>query len=165
MKQMPGPCPRCGGESRFYHIIDDPNQGAVRCTRCSYKQKATRSRDLAVELWNNPDVTQKKIWDNYTQIGEVRKSDKLKFVIAAATRNGYRYINIREFYYRNKTAQWVPSRDGITIPLTAPLNKGEKFISPYADMAETLAKAAEVLKDMALLDDEHAVWQEVKLSK
>lgn len=162
MKAMPGPCPRCKGESRFYHIVDDPNVGSVRCSRCSHKQKKTYPRDVAIELWNNPTVKQKKIWDNFIEIGEVRKSDKLKFVIAAATRNGYRYINIREFYYRNRDLQWVPSRDGITIPLTAPLNKGEKFISPYQEMADTLAKAAEVLRDMALLDDTNAVWQEVK---
>lgn len=165
MKLMPGPCPRCKGESRFFHTLDDTNKGAVMCMRCSHKQKVTRERDIAIELWNNPSVKQKKIWDNFIEIGEVRKSDKLKFVIAAATRNGYRYINIREFYYRNKDLQWVPSRDGITIPLKAPLNKGESFITPYDGMIETLLKAADVLKDMALIDDANAIWQEVKETK
>ena len=165
MKVMPGKCPRCGGESRFYHVVDDANQGSVRCTRCSYKQKKTYPRDVAVELWNNPTVKQKKIWDNFIEIGEVRKSDGLKFVVAAATRNGYRYINIREFYYRNRDLQWVPGRDGITLPLNAPLDKGAKFITPYQDMIDTLLKAAEVLKDMELLDDAKAIWQEVKESQ
>lgn len=165
MKVMPGKCPRCGGESRFYHTVDDPSQGAVRCTRCSHKQKVTRPRDVAIELWNNPNVKQKKIWDNFQIIGEVRKSDKLKFVISAATRNGYRYVNIREFYFRVRDGQWAPSRDGLTLPLTSPLNKGETFISPYDDMLEVIVKAAEVLKDMPLLDDVNAVWQEVKESQ
>lgn len=101
----------------------------------------------------------RKIWDNFQEIGEVRKSDSIKFIIAAATRNGYRYLNIREFYLRKRDNTWCPGRDGITIPLKAPLNKGEQFISPYTDMVNTLAKAAEAVKTMELDDPEHAVWQ------
>lgn len=104
----------------------------------------------------------KKIWDNFKEIGEVRKSDSIKFIIAAATRNGYRYINIREFYLRKRDNVWCPGRDGITIPLVAPLNKGEQFIKPYTDMANALAQAAEYVKTMELEDDEHAVWQAPK---
>ena len=104
----------------------------------------------------------KKIWDNYQEIGEVRKSDGIKFVIAAATRNGYRYINIREFYLRKKDNVWKPGRDGITMPLKAPLNKGEQFILPYEDMIEMLRKAANVVATMELEDDEHAVWMQPK---
>lgn len=104
----------------------------------------------------------KKIWDNFQEIGEVRKSDGIKFIIAAATRNGYRYINIREFYLRKRDSEWRPGRDGITIPLVAPLNRGEQFINPYAEMAAVLAKAAEFVKTMELEDEEHAVWQTPK---
>ena len=45
---------------------------------------------------------QKRIWDNFKEIGEVRKSDSIKFVIAAAIRDGVKYINIREFYKRKR---------------------------------------------------------------
>lgn len=105
----------------------------------------------------------KKIWDNYREIGEVRKSDGIKFVIAAATRNGYRFLNIREFYMRKKDGVWKPGRDGITIPLKAPLNKGEEFITPYDNMVKTLAEAAEFAAAMDLLDDENAVYAPVKV--
>lgn len=104
----------------------------------------------------------KKIWDNFQEIGEVRKSDGIKFVIAAATRDGFRYINIREFYLRKKDNVWRPGRDGITIPLKAPLNKGEQFINPYENMVDVLTQAAEYVSTMELMDDEHAVWMEPK---
>lgn len=100
----------------------------------------------------------KIIWDNYEEIAEVQKSDNIKFVIAAATREGFRYINIREFYLRKRDGVWRPGRDGITIPLTAPLNKGESFIHPYKGMKEAMQKAAEFAHDMALADEKKAVW-------
>ena len=32
----------------------------------------------------------KRLWDNYKVIGEVQKSDKIKFIIAAGIRDGER---------------------------------------------------------------------------
>lgn len=107
----------------------------------------------------------KRIWDNYKEIGEVRKSDGIKFVIAAATREGYRYINIREFYFKKRNGEWKPGRDGITIPLKAPLNKGEKFIVPYESMLRVLAAAAKHAETMDLLDEEKAIWVDKKEKK
>lgn len=104
----------------------------------------------------------KLIWENFEEVAEVRKSDKIKFVIAAATREGFRYINIREFYLRQKDNTWMPGRDGITIPLVAPLNKGESFIKPYLDMIDALAAAAEKAQSMELIDEDKSVWAEVK---
>lgn len=109
------------------------------------------------------ETTKVKIWDNYVEIGEVRKSDGIKFVIAAATRNGYRYINIREFYFRKKLGVWKPGRDGITIPLKAPLNSGERFIAPFDNMYNILKIAAEKAEKLDLLDDSKAVWGEKKM--
>jgi len=86
------------------------------------------------------EANMKRIWDNFEEIAEVRKSDGIKFVIAAATREGFRYINIREFYMRKRDGVWMPGRDGITIPLKAPLQKGKQFIKPYVDLVEALAK-------------------------
>lgn len=104
----------------------------------------------------------KRIWDNYKVVGEVRKSDGIKFVVAAATREGFRYINIREFYFRKKDGVWKPGRDGITIPLKAPLNKGETFINPYEVMAKLLAHASEEVNVMELMDEKNAIWAEMK---
>lgn len=100
----------------------------------------------------------KKIWDNYEVIGEVRKSDRIKFVVAAATRDGFRYINIREFYMRQRDGEWKPGRDGITIPLRAPLNNGKEFIDPCVNMLEVIKNAAIAVTTMPLADDTKAVW-------
>lgn len=102
----------------------------------------------------------KRIWDNFEEVCEVRKSDGIKFVVAAATRQGYRYINIREFYFRKKNGVWKPGRDGITIPLKAPLNKGEKFIAPLSSMLKAIKMASEVADKMELMDEEKAIWIE-----
>lgn len=104
----------------------------------------------------------KRIWDNYEVVGEIRKSDGIKFVVAAATREGFRYINIREFYFRKKDGVWKPGRDGITIPLVAGLNKGETFIEPFARMLEILSEAANHASTMELMNEEHAVWADWK---
>lgn len=104
----------------------------------------------------------KRIWDNYEVVGEVRKSDGIKFVIAAATREGFRYINIREFYFKKTNGEWKPGRDGITIPLKAGLNKGEAFIEPFARMLEILSEASDRVATMELMDEEHAVWADWK---
>lgn len=102
----------------------------------------------------------KKIWDNYKEIAEVRKSDGIKFVIAAATRNGFRYVNIREFYLRKKDNIWRPGRDGITIPIIIPLNKGESFIRPILDTLQAITDASVEAEAMALEDELNAVWYE-----
>lgn len=104
----------------------------------------------------------KRIWDNFVEVGEVRKSDGIKFVIAAATREGFRYINIREFYLRKRDGVWRPGRDGITVPLRAGLNKGETFITPFDDLIKVLQAAADKASTMELMDPEHAVYAEWK---
>lgn len=105
---------------------------------------------------------QKKIWDNFQEVAEIRKSDSIKFVVSAATRDGYRYINIREFYMRKKDGVWMPGRDGITIPLKAPLNRGEEFIFPASDIRLALTNATDVANTMDLADDNNAVYMPKK---
>lgn len=108
------------------------------------------------ELRQNPLA--KRIWDNYHEIGEVQKSNKIKFIVAAGVRDGVRYINIREFYLRSKDNTWMPAKDGITIPLAHPIKEGTVIIHPYKDMMELILKAAEVLVDLPLFDMEHSVF-------
>lgn len=108
------------------------------------------------------ETKKKRIWDNFEEVAEVRKSDSIKFVIAAATRDGFRYINIREFYLRKRDNVWMPGRDGITIPLKAPLNKGAEFIKPIVDMLNAIGEARDVADTMELMDDTKAVWVEGK---
>lgn len=100
----------------------------------------------------------KRIWDNFKEIGEVRKSDAIKFVIAAAIRDGVKYINIREFYKRKSDDVWMPGRDGITIPLVVPIEQGKARLTPYTEMIDIINKTVAELETMELADEAHAVY-------
>ena len=100
----------------------------------------------------------KRIWDNYRELFEIRKSDKIKFVVSAATRDGFRYINIREFYLRQRDMEWRPGRDGITIPLKMPVDGASKMIYPAGDMLDAIRKTMEYVETMELSDPANEVW-------
>lgn len=109
--------------------------------------------------------TEKRLWDNYKVIGEVKKSDSIKFVVGAGIRDGVRYLNIREFYHRKRDDTWNPSRDGITIPLNVPIEKGTKIISPYKELMVLFDETAKELETMELLDKDNAVYAPRKVKK
>ena len=67
--------------------------------------KVKVSEELAKEI----NAPLKRLWDNYAVIGEVRKSDRIKFVIGAGVRDGVKYINIREFYHKKSEDTWNPA--------------------------------------------------------
>ena len=100
----------------------------------------------------------KRIWDNYKVIGETRKSDRIKLVVAAAIRDGVKYINIREFYLRQRDSEWRPGRDGITVPINILINKGADMIFPYDVFNKLLSDTAKELKDMPLYDSNNAIY-------
>ena len=104
----------------------------------------------------------KRIWDNYKELFEVQKSDKIKFVVAAATRDGVRYINIREFYMRMRDGVWKPGRDGITIPLNVPIEQGSKILAVASELLMRINEAADVAAEMELVDEANAVWYPAK---
>lgn len=113
----------------------------------------------------------KKLWDNYKIVGEVQKGVKFKFVVAAATVNGFRFVTIREFYYRKRDNAWLPGRDGITIPLINPIDRKNpvdgkvKVITPMKDMMELLNTAFEEASTMELADPENELWFTPKSAK
>ena len=107
-------------------------------------------------------INAKRIWDNYAVIGEVQKSDRIKFVIGAGVRDGVKYINIREFYLRVRDSIWKPGRDGITIPLQIPIEKGTKIITPYTEVLNVLRETVEALEVMELADEDNAIYAERK---
>lgn len=107
----------------------------------------------------------KRIWDNYKVIGEIKKSDSIKIVVAAAIRDGVRYINLREFYIRKRDNVWKPGRDGLTIPLMIPINKGTEMLKTYEGLLPLLNSAANELKIMPLEDANNAVYMERKDKK
>jgi hypothetical protein len=100
----------------------------------------------------------KRIWDNYKVIGETQKSDRIKLVVAAAIRDGVKYINIREFYLRQRDNEWRPGRDGITVPINILINKGTDMIFPYDVFNTLLSAAAKELKEMPLYDSNNAIY-------
>jgi hypothetical protein len=99
----------------------------------------------------------KKLWDNHVVIGEVRKSDRVKTVIAASIRDGVKYINLRDFYQRQSDMEWRPAKDGMVISLVYPINNGQTLLEPYKDFITLIAEAAKVLQDMPLYDENNVV--------
>lgn len=104
----------------------------------------------------------KRIWDNYKVIGEVQKSGSIKFVVAAAIRDGVKYINIREFYIRKRDNVWMPGRDGITIPIAVPIESGKKIITPGKALTDLIDETVVALSTMELLDEANAVYTQKK---
>lgn len=105
----------------------------------------------------------KRLWDNYMVIGEVQKSDKIKFVVGAGVRDGVRYFNIREFYYVKRDDEWKPGRDGITVPITVPIKKGTEFIGPFDNLIALLLESKSTLNSMPLSDINNAVYVDKKV--
>jgi len=101
----------------------------------------------------------KRIWDNYEVVGEIQKSDRIKFVMAAAVRDGVRYVNIREFYCKVSTGEWKPGRDGITIPLMLPIEKGTKRIQPLDAFEILLTSTGNIAQFMDIYNDANAIYR------
>lgn len=100
---------------------------------------------------------EKRLWDNYREVGEVRKNNKIKFVVGAAVRDGVRYLNIREFYLRKSDGVWKAGRDGITIPIMIPVEEATLMLTPFKELIKLLTEAADYVMDMELYDPEHAI--------
>jgi len=100
----------------------------------------------------------KRIWDNFVHIGEVQKSEATKLVVSAATRDGYRCINVREWYMKKSDNEWKPGRDGINVPLLSPIKGGKETLHVATGFADLILKCIEQLPDIALVDEDNAVY-------
>lgn len=98
-----------------------------------------------------------RVWDNYQEVCDVQKTERTKFIVSAAIRDGVRYINIREFYNKVGTDDWQPTRYGIAIPIIMPIEKGTKYLKVYLNFAKALKETLEVLKSLPIYDDENKV--------
>lgn len=115
----------------------------------------------------------RKLWDNYREVARIQKSDRLCFVIAAGTRDGFRCISVREFYFVKRDGIWKPGRDGIIIPVMAPLgrtrtpdpNNPPRMIHPMRDLLKALVCATDVVMEMDLEDPENEIWLMPKVSE
>lgn len=142
----------------------------VKARPLNHASREERAKVLA----SNPDLYKpgvkranpKKLWDNYQEIAIIQKTDRLRYVVAACTREGYRCVNIREFYYVKRDNAWKPGRDGIMIPLASPLgktwtpdpSKPPRMIYPMQEMLLALEQAAAIAAEMDLEDKENEVW-------
>lgn len=108
----------------------------------------------------------KRAWDNYEEVAFIQKSAKLSFLIAACTRDGFRCVTIREFYHRQRDDQWVPTKNGVMIPLVSPITRTKepdpnnlpRIIYPMQEFMSALVQAVGVAQEMELADPENAVW-------
>lgn len=98
----------------------------------------------------------KKIWDNCKVIGEVNKSERTKLRVELTTRDGVKYINIREWYMTKKDLEWKPGISGFAIPLLLPI-EGE--LMHCADSLMVLmTKCVVEAPEFPLEDEANAVW-------
>lgn len=100
----------------------------------------------------------KKLWDNYKEIAEVQKSASIKLVVAAAVRDNVKYINIREFYLRKRDNQWMPGRDGISIPVSLTVDNGDTLLAPTERLIDALHAALNTAAHMSNFDANNAVY-------
>lgn len=102
----------------------------------------------------------KKIWDNCKYIGEIKRSDATLIKFELVSRDGVKYINMRDWYKRKRDDVWMPGMSGFAVPLLFPID-GEK-----QDVAnQVVAMIQEAIKqstDFKLEDAEHAVWAQPK---
>lgn len=100
----------------------------------------------------------KRIWDNYRDIGEVRKTDGLKIVVSLAARDGVKYVVLREWYLKKSEGIWKPSLDKVRIPIAVPIEGSVK--QPLSGLTSALAEAMELSKEFEL--EGEAVWMQPK---
>lgn len=138
---------------------------SVRARPIDYEKVVNMAKNMPHERTRvlMSKTTARKVWDNYQVICEVRKTDRLKFVIAGGIRDGWRCLVIREFYRRKDDLTWHPGRDGIIIPMKSPLHLEKedgipKFITPLPDMLSALVDATKHLEGMELYSQEHEIW-------
>lgn len=138
---------------------------STRARPVDYDKVVNMAKDMPHERTkvNLKKTSARKVWDNYQVICEVRKTDRLKFVIAGGVRDGWRCLIIREFYQRKDDKTWHPGKDGLIIPIKSPLYKEPvdgipRFITPLYDMLNALTEATTYLEGMELYSQEHEIW-------
>lgn len=133
------------------HEVNRARYAATKAERDAAKEAARRKPKL--------------LWDNHEEVAIIQKSSRLRFQLCSCTRDGYRYVTIREWYMLNNGA-WKPSKNGITIPLVMPINRTTKpdpnnkptFIHPMQELLPALIQAFEIARDMELADPDNEVW-------
>lgn len=103
-----------------------------------------------------------KMYDNYRPIADIRKSTRKCIRVAIGTRDGYRYVILREFYKSRTSDGWVPGREGMIIPLTGVIFSEDdppKFINVCETLFNTCIEALHEAETMELYDKENALYR------
>lgn len=98
----------------------------------------------------------KKIWDNCALIDEVQKSPSTKLRVELVARDGVKYINIREWYKKKSSNEWLPGKGGLTVPVMVSID-GEP-VTPAIDLATVIEEALSKSTSFALEDEANAVY-------
>lgn len=104
----------------------------------------------------------RKVWDNYEVITDVYISDTKFIRIAAGTIDGYRKVNLREFYYSKRDCEWKPGQSGFLIPMVAPIFTGESDVPTFKEIGKEfldgLITATNTAQTMELADPDKAMY-------
>lgn len=105
-----------------------------------------------------------KMYDNYRPIEDIRVSERKCIRVAIGTRDGYRYVVLREFYRKVNDPEdgWMPGRDGLIIPVTGvvfSVDDPPKFIEVCKPLFEACTRALHEAETMELYDKENALYR------
>jgi len=56
-------------------------------------------------------------WDRVESVQWVDRSERSKYQVLVGEKNGKTFVNIREFYKTQYNPEWLPSRNGMSIPV------------------------------------------------
>jgi hypothetical protein len=104
-----------------------------------------------------PENKMKKVWDNCVTVGEVFKSPSTKLKVELVSRDGLKYVNIREWYKKKSDNVWKPGLSGFAIPILTTI--GDERTAPTMDLICTMSKALEMSASFKLEDEANAVWK------
>jgi hypothetical protein len=102
------------------------------------------------------DKKRVRVWDNCKHIGEVITSNRTKIVVELVARDGVRYLNVREWYFKKSTEEWKPGLAGSKIPIAIPVDGNITF--PCNDLHKLIAAGVNSSRDFEIEDKENAVW-------
>lgn len=105
----------------------------------------------------------KKIWDNRKVIGEFHRTASTKIVVELTAKEGVKYVNVRTWYKTRTSDNWLPSRDGIIIPIEHPVKKTDgsvEIMKPITEVVNLIKQAVDQSAEFAIEDEANAVWIE-----
>lgn len=93
--------------------------------------------------------TDKIVWYNHEQLKIVQKTASSRLDCSLVTRDGVKYINIREMYRRKSDLEWKYGINGFAVPFMVPGDDGE-ILYPAKELLEMLQEAFAKEPDFAL---------------